>query len=189
MIKITDALITQSLPEPLGTLPEVQAFALALRSQIRKMAEYTESIKIYSSIDTAPEAALDILASDMLITTYSQEYSLSVKRDLIKNALSNWMTSGTIGQLQNVVDSIFGSGAKIEEWFLNGSVPGTFKIYTNNPTIADETIDEFKRIVELTKRLSAHLNGVELGLSVDTMNQYYGFFVQEGTEITLIQEV
>lgn len=189
MIKITDALITQALPEPLAALPEVQAFVLVLRTQIQKLAAEAEKTKIYSSIDTAPETALDILASDMLITTYSQEYSLSVKRDLIKNALSNWMTSGTIGQLQDVVDSIFGSGSKIEEWFSNDEEPGTFKIYTNNPTITDETIDEFKRIVELTKRLSAHLNGVELGLSVDTMNQYYGFFVQEGTEITLIQEV
>ena len=109
MIKISDALITQALPDALAEQPEIKAFAQALRKQLRTLAAAMEGIRIYSSVDTASEAVLDILAVDLLITSYSQSYSITVKRNLIKNALVNWIKNGTVSQLQSVVDNIFGA--------------------------------------------------------------------------------
>lgn len=188
MINIKDALITASLPSVLAKQAETKAFAYALSRQVKKLYAAALSIRIYSNVDELDEDKLDILAADMLIQQYDSAYSVSVKRNLIKSALRNWILSGTTAQLQSVVEDIFGGGAEITEWFAEGGAPGTFRIVTDNPDITDSNVDEFKAIVNISKRLSAHLTGVELGLSVPKFIERFGFVVHEGEKISLVQE-
>ncbi len=187
MINVKDARITSSLPAALATQPEVKAFAYALSNQVKRLYSAALTTRVYSDVDDLSEDLLDILAADMLIPQYDSGYTIFVKRNLIKSALKNWILSGTTAQLQNVVEDIFGGGAEITEWFTENGTPGTFRIVTDNPEITDKNVDEFEKTINISKRLSAHLTGVELGLTVPKFIEKFGFVVQEGEKITLEQ--
>lgn len=186
MIRTAQSQITQSLPPALAEKPEVAAISYAISRQVS--AEAAAAIRIYSSLDTAPESVLDALAAEFMTTQYNQSYAIDVKRNIVKNSLLNWVTNGTVSQLLRTVEEIFGDGSDISEWFDYDGNAGYFKITTDNPDITDDTVEEFKKVVNSTKRLSAKLDGVILALTVEPFHQIYGFAVQSGTIVQLTQK-
>ena len=77
---------------------------------------------------------------------------------------------------------------QLSQWFTFDRHPVFFKTTTDNPDITDDMVEEFKAVVNVTKRLSAKLDGVILGLSVEPMRELYAFVMQSGTTIQLTQK-
>lgn len=164
MIKLYDALITQSLPSIVGEQPWCIALAKVVRKQIRKTILAAEKSRTYSAIDQADNKVLDVLAAEMRTPGYSESFSMEVKRSLVKGTLAYYSHAGTAEALKAVCTEIFGDAAVLEWYEYNGR-PGYFKITTNSPSVTDETINDFIKTAEGVKRLSAKLDGIEVVLS------------------------
>lgn len=131
----------------------------------------------WDKISELSEAELDELAWELNVFWYNKNASIETKRDLILNADKVHQHLGTKWAVENVIESYFGEGY-IQEWFEFGGDPGTFRVYSGNPTLNNERLNEFLSILEKVKRCSAHLDGVFITLSGD-MRLSAGFGVAE----------
>lgn len=164
MIKLYDALITQSLPDIVADQPWCIAIARLMREQIRKIMIAAEQSRTYSAIDQADHKILDVLAAELRAPGYSESFSLDIKRSLVKGTLAYYSLAGTAEALKAVCTDIFGD-ASVLEWYEYNGRPGYFKITTNSPSVTTETVNEFIKTAESVKRLSAKLDGIEVVLS------------------------
>ena len=101
-----DSQITQILPEILSERESVQALSFALHQAVKKLCHYCENISVFSSIDSAPEKVLDLLAGEMDTQYYDDSLPINVKRQLIKNTLPWYMGTGTPGALEELVTAV-----------------------------------------------------------------------------------
>lgn len=186
MIKLEDALLTDSIPEVIGRQPWAQAIAKAVRKQMRRLIGYADRTTLYAAIDNLPDGVLDIMAADLRVPQYSDSYSIAIKRSLIKGASSYWSQAGTRAAVESLCRDIFGD-AVVSEWYEYGGEPGYFKVSTTNPAITEENVSEFKAAVEAVKRLSAWIDTVELILSAPGMTQVTGFYISTADTVRLKQ--
>lgn len=187
MIKLRDALLTDALPEIIGEQPWAKAMSTAIRIQTRKLLDFADRVQLYAAVQIVPEQILDVMAYDLRVPQYSENYEIGVKRALIQGALTYWSKAGTKAAVEDICRDIFGD-ATVIEWFEYGADPGYFKVTTTNPEITEENVHEFRRVIESVKRLSAWLDRVELILSTPNMEQKYGFAVHISTHHTLMQQ-
>lgn len=168
MISLKNARITDGLPQIVKADPKVQAMSAAIGKQTEKLIEMAKSISVYACIDAAPERVLDLLAMEFRVPMYTVDgYTAEQKRSLVKSALSYWAAAGSGQAVEDICTQIFGD-AEIVEWFeVSGRTAGTFRISTSNPNITEDNLGEFRKTVEAVKRLSAHLDQIDLQLSID----------------------
>lgn len=160
MIKLRDSQITQILPEILSERESVQALSFALHQAVKKLCHYCENISVFSSIDSAPEKVLDLLAGEMDTQYYDDSLPINVKRQLIKNTLPWYMGTGTPGALEELVTAVYGCGNKVEEWFEYGGKPHFFRVNITNMEVKHGQNEEFRRILNRIKRLSSQLDAI-----------------------------
>lgn len=187
MIALRDVMLTDGLPQIIAKEPWAQALAYAVNKQIRRILTYADGVRVFSNINNAPDAILDILATELRLPHYDQSYTMQVKRELVKNGLLYWATAGTVASLEDVLTSIFGD-AEIEEWFDYGGMNGHFRIVTTNPQVSGEMLDKFNRTARNAKRLSAYLEEVLVDLPIPAQHICHGAALYTHTEITLKQE-
>lgn len=186
MIKLYDARATDVLPPIVAEDPRVQAFAFALQQQMRRLFELRAGLAVWCSGGALSETMCDVLALELRTPQYDTGMALATKRELVRNTLAYYALAGTKGAVKRITGDIFGS-AEVQEWFDYGGEPGYFKVTTDNPAVTDENVGEFRRVAESVKRLSAHLETVELTLTTEPMTQVYGFAIHTGTVVTLRQ--
>lgn len=184
MIKLRNGKFTDIAPHNIATQPEAQAIAYAIGKQIAKICTYADRARVYAAIDKLPEAALDALAVELRAPAYDENYSVTVKRTLVRGALTFYMKMGTPYAVNKIIEAIFQTGY-ISEWFEYGGEPFHFKAYTTNPAITSDDVDEFKRVLSTVKRLSAWLDDIILDLSTDPMETYIGHWIHTGDFIRL----
>ena len=167
MIKsLRQARITDGLPRVLARQEWVIALSEALGLALGKTLDYTDESQIYTRLDTAPEAVLDVLAVDWKIDWYDTGYDIEQKRRIVKTALNIRRTMGTAGAARTQADAIY-PGTKLEEWFEYGGTHGKFRLRVNITTVEERqkfaamTIAEIERRLAAAKRFSAHLEEVE----------------------------
>lgn len=187
MISLRNSKLTDSLPGILAKEPWVQAMAYAVNRQMGRLLNYANGVLISASVDTMPDAILDILAVELRLPHYNQGYTIAVKRDLVKGGLAYWATAGTPESLAGILIQIFGD-AEIEEWFEYNGDPGYFRIITSNPNVTGETLERFTQTAQDVKRLSAWLEEVLVDMTIPNMSITQGFAFYDHTEIKLTQE-
>ena len=183
MISLKNSRITDGLPRIVAADPKIMAMSAAIGRQTEKLIEMAGSIAVYSSIDAAPERALDLLAMELRVPMYTVDrYTVDQKRSLVKSALSYWAAAGSGQAVEDICTQIFGD-AEIVEWFeASGRTVGTFRISTSNPNITEDNLGEFRKTVEAVKRLSAHLDQIDLQLSID-VNLMLGMGITTGSTV------
>lgn len=180
MIRLKDARITDGIPSILRKKPEVQALSYAI-SKIRSKEIWTRisKLQIYANVDVADEEVLDAMAQELQVPAYRQSYAITIKRQLIKDAMPYWTTAGCAKVVEDLCKTIFGD-AEVLEWWSFGGAPGTYKVKTTNPAVGAEEVEQFKKVAESIKRLSQHLINIDLELSV-TGNLYAAGFINTCT--------
>lgn len=171
-MKLTDIDLLRLLPQFMREDKNAQAFAYAVNSQIISVSQSIEHARLYSRIDSLSEAVLDELAWQFNIAEYSNDYDISIKRELIKGCMVQHYTRGTVYSVENVVKRIFGD-ASIEEWFEYGGSPYHFKIHTSNVEATDEMVQELVRIVKETQNVRSYLEEVVIEI-IQSMDLYVG---------------
>lgn len=187
MISLQNARLTDALPQIIAKEPWAQAMAYAVNNQLRKLLTYAEGTMLHANLNKMPDAVLDVLAKELRLPYYDATLSTAVKRGLVKGGLQYWATAGTPESLTKILANIFGD-AEIEEWFEYGGAPGYFRIWTTNPNVTGETLEQFTRTAQDVKRLSAWLEEVLVDMSIPNMDIRQGFALYDHTELTLIQE-
>lgn len=184
MIELKEAQITDSLPSWLSDETNVKALSYAVSRQMKKVLAYSDAAKVYADVMKCSHAVLDMLAFELQIPKYKDSYSLDTKRRMVLNGLVYWLRMGTAGALEDLCSDIF-SNAVMTEWFDYDGEPGHFRITTDNRRITDNDIREFHKVINTVKRLSAHLDAVEIILDLDGMQQGMTFGTSTYTEMTL----
>lgn len=187
MIKLSDAMATDVLPPVLSAQAWAQAYAWALHRQTRRLLALCDTLAIWSAPEKLTAQMCDVLALELRTPQYDAGLPLATKRALIRNTLGYYMMAGTKGAITRITSDVFGN-ADVQEWFEYDGEPGYFKVTTDDPGVSDANVDEFKRVAESVKRLSAHLEKVELTLTAEMLWQYVGAAAHIATYHTIPME-
>lgn len=183
MIKLKDAKLLDGLPRVLSDTLEAKALSYAVDKFLRaEVWPRIERLKIYSGIDAADDEILDVLAAELAVPSYSQNYDIDVKRELVKGAISYWISAGSAQTVEDICSAIFGD-AKVLEWFDFGGDPGTYKVLTSNPGVTGADVKKYEAVAESVKRLSQKLISVTVALQAAGDVTFAGIFRSGTVEI------
>ena len=80
MIELHEVGLVEGLPPDVAKEPWVQILDAVFRERRKKELEAAERLKIYTDIDRADEAVLDILAVQFRVDWYDTSYPIETKR-------------------------------------------------------------------------------------------------------------
>ncbi len=135
--------ILKLLPEFLQDDDTAKAFCTALSGLMRDLGARLDSLTL-KNVDELNEDVLDSLAWQYAVAWYDYNAHISVKRDLIRNALAVQRMLGTPAAVASVVSSMLGSRARITEWPEYGGAPYHFRVLASSGDVLDS--DERRRL-------------------------------------------
>ena len=136
MIELHEVGLVEGLPPDVAKEPWAQILDAVFRERRKKELEAAERLKIYTDIDRADEAVLDILAVQFRVDWYDTSYPIETKRRIIKTALEVRRYCGTEWAVQKALSSIY-PNVKISEWYDYGGRPGYWRM---NVDITDDGV-------------------------------------------------
>lgn len=163
-MKLKDIHFIELLPVFMRDDPAVQGLAKSVDELIQAWSAFGKELSLWTDIDNLSEADLDEIAYEENLAWYENSAPLETKRELIRKSGEIKSQLGTAWAVEQVISAYFGRGY-VKEWFEYGGQPGYFKIISSNPTITDENLDKFLRVLKKVKRASAHLDGIYIGLT------------------------
>lgn len=184
MIKLSESKITDILPSAVAEAKQIKALAYAVTQQIQAICVYADGASTYATVASVPEKVLDYLAIELRTPTYDETYSVKIKRELVQETLIFYTKMGTPSAVNQIIESVFGSGYITEWWEYDGD-PYHFKATTTNPSITGDDVASFRAALESVKRLSAWLDEVVLELSTEATMMYVGTWLHTGDFITI----
>lgn len=169
MINLHDGELIDILPAHLKIQPEYQAISYALKRMWAVLHEYAAKVSFFSMIDDADEKILDVLAVEMNAQYYEPDFSIEMKRDIIKNSILWNIKSGTVFAVENILQIICGGGKEIE-WYEYGGQPNHFKLNVNTVDIAD--FESIIMIIQKVKRKTARLDGMDISFDAEGEHRF-----------------
>lgn len=161
MIELKGSRFTQILPYNLSSQTQTRALAYAIGIQVDKLLVMAERMVIWADLDRVPEQLLDYLAAELRTPSYSEDYPVQVKRDLIQKSFLFYTSMGTPWAVDELVKAIFGNGL-VEEWNEYGGQPYHFRLtvdVTRMPVTA-RPVEEVDQLLRDIKRRSAWLDQI-----------------------------
>lgn len=141
-----------------------QGLAHGIEAVNKPLVDAMALLPMWDRLATLPEADLDEIAWELNLFWYDKMAPVETKRALVKDGLKVWGKLGTVWAVENVISAYFGEGY-VKEWFDYGGQPGRFRVYSSNPDVTNERLNEFLRILNMVKRASAHLDGIYITLT------------------------
>lgn len=158
---LTASNLLASLPQVLQDDKSMAALAQSIADVLEKRMDEVRSVSIYPRIDELPEDLLDILAQDFKVDWWDASYGLEKKRELLKNSWHVHRILGTKEAVATALSTIY-TNFKILEWWEYGGEPGCFMVQTSSFQMIDDNLSLFLATLEKVKRLSAHLEKVNI---------------------------
>lgn len=128
-------------------------------------------LSVWDCIDRLPEPYLDELAWALDIRWYDSGAPVGTKRDLVLNSDRVHQKLGTVGAVESVVSSYFGTG-RVMEWPDYDGKPHHFKVFTTDPSAVGENLVRFLDMLAKVKRLSSVFDGIMIGLTGEQQARY-----------------
>ena len=169
--------MVRMLPEPMKRDDGTAAMALVAAEELERRGIESGLPRLWGRFDDMAGDLLDILAEDLGLTWYDSDAPAAVKRELLKNSGQVFRRLGTKWAVENVIGTYFGEGF-VREWFEYDGEPGHFRVYSPNPSVNQERLEEFLSLLERVKRTSAKLDGIFISLTGQTPI-YAGVAVRE----------
>ena len=180
MIKLRDGELADILPTEFTRQPEVVSISYALKQSYQALLTHQDAVYVYAFVDGAPEYVLDLLAVELKVRYYDVNYSLEVKRRLIKTAMLINSKDGTPYAVNTVIQNLFGGTGRIQEWWEYGGQNNHFRIDLYNADSYDVGI--LVTSIETVKRKSSKLDSFMFHLSAEDMI-YIGMLILEDLEL------
>lgn len=169
--------MVRMLPEPMKRDDGTAAMARVAAEELERRGTESKLPQLWGQFDGMAGGLLDILAEDLGMTWYDSDAAAAVKRELLKNSGQVFRRLGTKWAVENVIGTYFGEGF-VREWFEYDGEPGHFRVYSPNPSVNQERLEEFLSLLERVKRTSAKLDGIFISLTGQTPI-YAGVAVRE----------
>ena len=137
--------------------------------------------------DLAPANILPWLAWALSVDDWSEEWSIDVRRNVIKASLEVHRRKGTIGSLKRALSAFNYQNIKIEEWFNYSGSPYCFKVSLEIVDVGFDfsIIGEIEKIIKNTKNARSHLEVLKAYLATKPAWFYIGSFVVSKDVTTL----
>ena len=171
---LKDALMTEGVPRIVAKGPEAQAFAFVVNQQIHKLLQFADGVAVVIRIDSIEEWKLNALAYNLRVAHYREDYPLDVRRDMVKKALLFRCLAGTVYVTAELAKQILGNDTKLYEWWEYEDDPGYFMLQVFDWALPDEAIEEFVRVMDCYKRLSAWLRKIMILIHPPAQHLHFG---------------
>ena len=176
-----------ALPHVLRQDANMLALADSIATVLAAQWDEIDLLRIYQRIDELDEELLAILAYAPKVDWWDPNYSLDVKRQVLKD---NWRIHrmlGTRAALELALSAIY-PGARAEEWFEYGGTPYCFRLYidASDADIGDAKHRRVLDKVNYWKNLRSHLEGIEYHKTIPTGNLYAGVGVVARRHISIL---
>lgn len=157
----------------------VKGLAAGVNRLIPSMYAIARLFTVWDKIDEMEHADLDELAWELNVLWYDTQADIEVKRRLIKNSDLVYARLGTKWAVEEVVSTYFKTSI-VREWWTYGGKPHHFKILSDNPSLTNEQIERFFRVLSVVKRESSWLDSILITLTGD-MSLYAGVYIKNTT--------
>jgi phage tail protein I len=138
------------------------------------LAEFmnTNTLLLWSSIDTESESVIDHLAYQLHVDDYDSGLPIATKRELVKNSIDIHRHKGTPYAVEKAVQTVY-SDSKIAEWFEYGGNPYYFKVtLITAPLTGEADITKLVRAINTAKNVRSWLDGIEFIRRIN-FNKYF----------------
>lgn len=163
-MRLTDLEMKRLLPTWMqGDIPDL-LLARGVDETMHRVAPDLDLLSLWQALDSLPEAVLDELAWGLDIDWYDSGASYETKVDLVRQSDLVHAHLGTVGAVESVTTSYFGSG-RVKEWWEYAGEPHHFKVYSTNPSLVNENLERFLNMLSKVKRLSSKFDGIQIGLT------------------------
>ncbi|MEE0433921.1 MAG: phage tail protein I [Peptococcaceae bacterium] len=166
-MRLLDLQFIRLLPNWMRDDLAIQGLAKGIDDVSKPLVDAMKDLPIWDRIDELPEELLDELAWEFNLLWYDKSAGIQTKRDLVRNGLNVWSKLGTKWAVENVITAYFGDGY-VKEWFEYEGLPGRFRVYSTNPSVTNERLQEFMNILNIVKRFTAKLDGIYITLTGET---------------------
>jgi P2-related tail formation protein len=127
MSNIYDVKLLDLLPPNLRGDTDIIAASKAIDPEFYALANSIKNVLTFGDIDNASSEVVDNLARELKTPFYDTNLDLSMRRELVKNALIYNMTKGTPYTVESVITNAF-SKSVLQEWFEYGGNPYCFRV-------------------------------------------------------------
>lgn len=163
-MRLGDLEFIKLLPKFMQDDPANIGIAKGVDECVRPLEAKISTLSTWDKIDSLSEEELDALAWELNTIWYRQDATVEIKRQLIKDSRKMSRKLGTKWAVERIINTYFGDGY-ISEWFEYDGEPGHFRVYSSNPTVTQESFQEFLSILAKVKRASSHLDGITISLT------------------------
>ena len=180
---IKEADFTRALPVVISENKDIKALSVLIQEELRKTTNLIDKNKIFCAISELDEETLDILAYDLNVLWYDFNYSVEIKREIIKDCIKIYRKLGTPYAVKRALGNVF-PDSTLKEWYETGGEPFTFEVEINaSKSGATKELQEMALDrIRYYKNLRSHLKKI-------TYNLEDKFKVKVGAVLTTAQNL
>lgn len=140
--------------------------------------------------DLAPAHILPWLAWALSVDDWSDNWSETIRRNVIKASVDIHRKKGTIGALKKALQAFNYTNIKVEEWFEYGADPYFFRVFfdVKEPGFDVNILPQVQKVIESTKNARSHLESLRAYLSAEMGLVSIGSIIIS-KEVTLLNPV
>ena len=188
MNKLKNLQLTQLLPASIAADTTVKNISLSVETILQKVAGQTAAVLLLPHLDELPEAIIDELAWQYHVDTYSADFAIEVKRQLIRQSIAWHHKKGTPAAVTDMLCTIY-SSTQLEEFWEYGGEPYHFRVTLGEDrTDSAQTIDDAIRVIKLSKNVRSWLDGIKFRRNV-AGTLYTGAFTAKNKRVELFAHI
>ena len=184
MNRLKNLQLTQLLPASIAADTKVKNISLSVETILQTVAGQTAAVLLLPHLDELPEAVIDELAWQYHVDTYSADFAIDVKRQLIRQSIAWHHKKGTPAAVTDMLSTIYAS-AQLEEFWEYGGEPYHFRVTVGEDrTDSAQTIDDAIRVIKLSKNVRSWLDGIKFRRNI-TGTIYLGAAMSKNKKVEL----
>lgn len=178
MAKLKNVTFLELLPPNLQDDPDAIAASAALDFESTNLVNSLNKAIIFGDLDNIDDKTADLLATDLHIDYYNEDFDIVTKRKLVKNSLNWHRKKGSLKALEDVLKTVSGN-VQVKEWFNYGGKAHHFKVNVSTFTgsLSTSIVSEINKVIEEYKRLSSKLDSISINRG-DGVKLHYGINVK-----------
>lgn len=184
---IYDSRLTGLMPPGMQGEAEIKAYCAAFDAMFAIMVSAIGKLRIQTNIGGQDSDVTDLLAIEKHVDYYNRSLPLETRQNLVKNSGYIHKIKGTPAAVEKVARLVFGS-AVMQEWFEYGGSPYHFRMLINEFPDSSSQIDEVKRAIASSQRLSSVLDSVNIIAATAKGTIYAAGVVQITIKINVTQK-
>lgn len=180
---IKGADFTRALPVVISENKDIKVLSVLIQEELRKTTNLIDKNKIFCAISELDEGTLDILAYDLNVLWYDFNYSVEIKREIIKDCIKIYRKLGTSYAVKSALGNVF-PDSTLKEWHETGGEPFTFEVEINASKSGAT-----KELQEMALDRIRHYKNLRSHLKKITYNLKDKFKVKIGAALTTAQNL